>query len=130
MRKFLLIGAVAVVALGALFLASTLTGSDGVAHGNGAIVVTDHGCVFFDGDGGLVQAEKTHLVVTPSNHGTRVIKCSAKGVANSTGKAVHYDADNNPFGPGVVTCGNSLNWWETVSASGNATLTCLFPQGS
>jgi hypothetical protein len=127
MQKFLLIGAVAVVGLGALLLAATLTGSDSVAQANnGAVVINDQGCALLDGDGNSISTSESHAVITNSKNGNTLLKCSVKGVANSTGKAVHFDFDNTG-----ITCatnsGSTENWHETVSASGNATLTCRIP---
>jgi len=131
MHRLLFVPIVAILALGALFLATTLTGSDGVAQadGNGAVVIDDVSCLLFDGDGGTAPGT-AHAVTTPSKNGNVVVKCSAKGVDNSTGKAVQYDTDDNPWGAGTACTWmgpSTLDWKETVSASGNATLTCLFP---
>ena len=67
-----------------------------------------------------------------SNHGgVEISKYSASGVFNDTGKAVHWDF-TNAFGGGVAYCQSSItgalttDWSETLSASGNATLTCKF----
>ncbi len=128
MRKFLLIGAVAAVALGALFLATTLTSSDGIAEadGNGAVVINDAGCRIPDGTGTSVDADSYHEVITQSQNGNTVLKCSVKGVANPTGQAVRFDFDSTGS-PCTTNAGLTENWHSIVSASGNATLTCVFP---
>jgi hypothetical protein len=85
----------------------------------GAVVINDFGCGMMDGDGNFVYTEASHAVITPSNNTT--LKCSVTGVANSTGKAVNYKD---------FLCGTPLGLTtdshETVSASGNATLTCRY----
>ncbi len=92
-------------------------------------------CGFFDGDGGLVLTTNTQIVDAVNANGNGHLRCQAKGLANSQGRAVKYDTDNNPFFPGLL-CGIVLpvtgptltaNWNETVSASGNATLQCHTP---
>ena len=83
--------------------------------GDGAVVINDFGCGLLDGNGGFVFTDISHAVVTPSGNGG--LTCRAQ-VANSTGKAVIYSdlACANFTG---ITTGH-----ETVSASGQATLTC------
>jgi hypothetical protein len=80
----------------------------------------------FDGNGGGVAATSDHQVVTNNANGNLILKCSVKGVANDTGKAAHFD-----FASTGILCGTLLgateNWNETVSNSGNATLTCRLP---
>ena len=79
-----------------------------------------------DGNGGFVFASSDHQVVTNNTRGNLTLKCSVKGVANDTGKAAHFD-----FASTGIPCSTSLgateNWQETVSNSGNATLTCHLP---
>ncbi|HEX6322256.1 MAG TPA: hypothetical protein VFZ36_00915 [Vicinamibacterales bacterium] len=91
------------------------------AKTQGAVVIDSIGCSLFDGDGAIVGADSGRAVVTPSGNGTLV--CKVKGVANSTGSAVHYD-----FASTGIVCGTPAgiteNWHETVSASGNATIVC------
>lgn len=125
MRKAFI--AIVVLALAGFTVAS---GSGSVAKAsNGAVVINDQGCVFFDGDGGFVTTDTDHSVIINNGHG--LFTCKASGVANSTGKAANYDANNNPLGF-LVHCGQNLtgqltaDWNETVSASGEATLRCHF----
>jgi len=81
-----------------------------------AIVINDFGCGLMDGDGNFAFADASHAVVTSSGNST--LKCSAT-VANSQGKAVNY----NDFLCGTPL-GLTTDSHETVSASGQATLTC------
>jgi hypothetical protein len=83
---------------------------------DGAIVINDFGCGLIDGDGNFAFTDISHAVVTPSGNGG--LTCRAQ-VPNSTGKAVIYN--NIPCG---TPAGFTTNGRETVSASGQATLTC------
>jgi hypothetical protein len=112
-----------------LFVALTLGGfallgaSEAQAQ---AIVINDQGCGLLDGDGNFVFASSDHTVITNSANGNCHLKCSVKGVGNSTGKAAHFDNASTGL-PCGTACGLTNNWRETVSASGNATLTCHVP---
>ena len=99
----------------------------GVASANsGALVIDGFGCRLLDGNGHIIYASSSHAVITKSANGNRVLKCSVKGVANSTGKAAHFDRESTGYwcnAMGVIT----TNWRNNVSKSGNSTLTCLVP---
>ncbi len=87
----------------------------------GAVHIDDLGCLVFDGDGNLAFTPEGRAVITSNNvH----VKCQIKGLPNSTGKAQKFNFDNTGF-----TCIGEPEptWHETVSASGNATLTCNVP---
>ncbi len=99
------------------------------------VIRFDGGCALIDGDGAIVSSPG-FAVLTKSTPEVWFGQCRAKGLDNSTGKAVHYDAYNNPVtaitgtpvpcafddGTGIRI---SFDWHETVSAAGNATFTCL-----
>jgi len=93
---------------------------------NAAFIDKNTGCGLFDGDGNLAVTNDARNVITSSDKATH--QCKIVGVPNSTGKAVHYDSDNNPFGPGlecfIAGAGFTTDFREVVSASGVATLTC------
>ncbi len=96
----------------------------GAEASRGAVVINDFGCIILDGDGNLTWTSKGHTVITDSENGNRVLKCSRKGLDNSTGKAAHFDMGNTGYlcnAYGVIT----TNWRNKVSKSGNSTLTCL-----
>jgi len=86
---------------------------------NSATITKDFGCGLMDGDGGFTFSDASHSVITSS--GNNIVKCSAT-VVNSQGKAVNY----NDFLCGTFL-GLTTNSHETVSASGQATLTCKVP---
>jgi hypothetical protein len=98
-----------------------------------AVIIRNSGCVLFNGDGDLVFADRDISISTQSTRQSTTLICKAKNLANSTGRAVRYDSERNPFGPGTA-CGIlrpdgfvvTTAWSETVSASGNATIRCHF----
>ena len=121
MRRLLVVAAFLGLAAGSLALLR------GTAHAQ-AVVISDQGCGLFDGDGNIVLASSDHSVITPSGNGNCNLKCSVKGVANSSGRAVNLDSTIVPISCGIPGCAPTANWHETISASGNATLTCLVPE--
>jgi hypothetical protein len=95
------------------------------ADNNAAVHIGPNGCGLLDGNGGIALVTGTQVI---TNGGQNIEKCSGS-VPNDTGKAVNYDTNNNPISVGLL-CGTSsgltADWHETVSASGNATLTCHY----
>lgn len=119
MRKFI---AVALLVLATIVGGTALvTSAAGADPGGGAVVINDQGCGLLDGNGGFAVADSDHAVVTPSGNG--VLKCKADVTPPSSGQATHFD-----FGSTGLLCGTPAgvtdDWKETVSASGEATLTC------
>ena len=93
-----------------------------------ATVGMDQGCTLLDGDGNLVAADTDHSVVTNNGKGTGKLTCHAEGVANSAGKAVHWDFDSTGLVCGTPS-GPTENWKATISqnedgTTGDAVLTC------
>jgi hypothetical protein len=117
MTKKTLIGGLLAVAFALLLFAPM------VARADPAVVIKDFICVLIDGDGDFVIGTGTISVTTSSGVSNYV--CKASGVANDTGSAVKWNFDDTG-----LLCGTELgatdDWSETVSASGNATLTCKF----
>src|SRR5688572_11376504 len=94
-----------------------------LAMANGAVHISDFGCGMLNGQGGSVYTTDSRVTVTPPNAGVTILKCSARDVANTTGRAVHWNHDNT----GLVCntqMGTTTDWMETVSANGAAVLTC------
>ena len=112
--------AAALVAVTALFGFGTST-----AYGSGpAVVINDFGCYLLDGDDQMAWTSSSHAVITISENRNRVLKCSAKGLDNSTGKASHFNLKNTGYlcnAYGAITA----DWRNVVSKRGNSTLTCL-----
>src|SRR4051812_9888371 len=98
-----------------LFVSLALISWKSKAVPDGAIVINDFGCGMIDGDGNFAFSDNSHAVVTSSGNG--MLRCQAT-VPNSTGKAVVY----KDFLCG--TFAGLADGRETVSASGQATLTC------
>ena len=86
-----------------------------------ALVIRDSGCGMLNGDGVVVFTPSTHAVITSSGQGK--LTCRAKGLANSTGRAVVFTFSDIPLLCGTVS-DVTIKWTNVVSASGNGTLTC------
>jgi len=122
---------VKLIALASLVAAAAVVvavgGGVAKADNNAAVHIDASGCALFDGNGGLVFSTNAGEVITSG--GQDLEKCRVTGVPNDSGKAVNYDTNNNPIFVGLecgTVSGGTTNWHETVSASGNATLTCHF----
>ena len=123
-NRTIVLGATILFAAMLAISAFTGFGTANADSSQGALVINDFGCVLLDGDGNMVWASDSHAVITHSENGNRVLKCSVKGVDNSTGKAAHFDIENTGYvcnAYGVIT----REWRNMVSKKGNATLTCL-----
>jgi hypothetical protein len=117
------------VALASLVAAVTVViaagGGVAKADNNAAVHIDYTSCSLFDGNGAGASVDQGSAVIT--HGGQNITKCSGS-VPNDSGQAQNYDENNNPAGPGTL-CGTQSgfsDWHETVSASGNATLTCHF----
>jgi hypothetical protein len=90
---------------------------------NAAVVIKNGTCTLFDGTGALVAGQRFHAVV---NRSRTKATCRAKGLANPTDEAMRFNFANTG-----VSCqtpsGLTTRWRETLSASGNARITCHFP---
>jgi hypothetical protein len=108
----------------ALTLALALLPGASIAKSpNAAVVIKSGACTLFDGTGALVAGQRFHAVV---NHSRTKATCRAKGLANPTGKAVRFNFANTGV-PCQTPSGLTTRWRETVSASGNARITCHYP---
>ncbi|MFW6161989.1 MAG: hypothetical protein ACODAJ_04420 [Planctomycetota bacterium] len=116
---------VAVVAVTSCLIVSPA----GAGSDRSAIVVGKGGAALLDGNGDIAYATDFHKVITRSRNGNAILKLRAKDVPNDTGKAVHWSYANTRMTCGVYVTGRGVvaasNWRETVSADGNAVLTCL-----
>jgi hypothetical protein len=123
-RKLGAASALAVLAAVVVFLVAPATGS--ATPGNGAFQISDVGCNVMDGNGVLYPVfTPTRTVYAPD--GSWNLTCRTKGAANPTGSAVTWTFANTgipcfSLGLGLIT----LDYSETVSASGNISLTCHF----
>ena len=82
----------------------------------GATVINDQFCLLYNSDQVLVAGETSHAVITPS--GNTTFRCQAT-VSNDQGKAVRFDDFLCSTNLGFTTDSH-----ETISANGQATLTC------
>ena len=95
-----------------------------------AMVISDVGaCGLLDGNGRPAVADSSHAVITPS--GNESMTCQATVTPPAGGSAVQWDSTNPGSSDGMcgMPDGNggtvpTSNWQETVSADGQATLTC------
>jgi hypothetical protein len=91
------------------------------AHADPAVRIDSAGCVFLDGNGSLVFFEADRTVITSAGNINTVCKGTVAPAAG--GGAVTYDLEST--GLVCVTFGCvTEKWHETVSANGNATVTC------
>jgi hypothetical protein len=92
------------------------------ASPSAAVMAKNSTCVVLDAEGGLAWGDDSLVLMNAG--GKAMVKCSVKGVANSQGKAVRLDYEST--GMLCFTAGGPTeDWHETISASGNATLTCM-----
>lgn len=100
-----------------------------VANAAPAVVINPAGgCGLFDGNGNFAFTNDTKLTATQSNNNNSKFTCKATVTPSSAGNAARFDSGStggtlcaipNPFGFQFTD-----QWHETVSASGEATLTC------
>ena len=120
MRRFALLAMLAVAALSVWIALGVVS----VANANNAaIVIYDNPsfCGFTDGAGNEAVAATDRAVIT--SNGAQVLICKATGIPNPTGAAVHWNYANTGVLCGMEV-GQTAKWNETVSASGQVTLTC------
>lgn len=86
-----------------------------------AVVVKGQTCGLLDGDGGFVIGGDS--ITVTNNGGVASVVCKAKKVPNSSGQSVEWNFHNTGFWCETAN-GETRDWKEHVSASGNATLTC------
>ena len=112
------IGLFAFPVLAAIMIGSAIMPA--FAENNAATVIKDVGCFLAEADGG--PAVTTESLVVSNNGGVTVLKCWFDDVPNDTGKAKNFSGFlcGTPFG--ITTDTKS-----TVSASGQAVLTCKIP---
>ena len=92
------------------------------AANNPAVVIRGQACAMLDGDGGLAAGDS--ITVTTSS-GVTTIMCKAKKVPNDQQQSLYFGYENTGYTCGTVL-GETSDWKEHISASGNATLACHF----
>jgi len=105
--------------LGGLGLAAAMPGAALAAP---AVHIDVSACGVLDGNGAGAVLTDDRALITSSGNG--MLKCQGDVTPSSTGHAVNYDFANTGASCGTPD-GSTTDWHETVSASGNATLTCL-----
>jgi hypothetical protein len=119
-----LVGVLAAIVAAAVLLIAPATG--GASGGNGAVQLNGFDCGMVTGNGDFFTVDApTKTVYTQKGSWNET--CKATGVANDTGKAVLWYYNNTGL-PCVDATNNlyTLDWQETVSSNGIATLSCHF----
>ncbi|EXK43424.1 hypothetical protein FOMG_02382 [Fusarium oxysporum f. sp. melonis 26406] len=105
----------------ATVIATVIALFNNLASADPAIRITGLGCGLYDGNGNSVFTLKSRTVITHSENGNVV--CQATVTPSTAGKARTFNFKNtNVFCCTLAGC--TPNWQETISASGQATLTC------
>lgn len=99
-----------------------------IAANNAALVIhsTDGSCGMLDGNGNVYTTTLSMVVITYSENENVSYRCEAKGLPNDSGIAVQFDYENSQRNCILEGVGSTQNWTNTVSASGNGTLSCHF----
>ncbi len=132
-RKLVLVGSFFV----ALILLTFMVGPAMAANGP-AIVVLNATCGMLDQYGKpTIDADQAQIVVSYNNdelnNSNVTLKCKVSNISNDSGNAIHWNINNtvpefkceafvNQNPAGWVT----EDWSQTISASGESTLTCKF----
>ena len=100
-----------------------------VANAAPALVINPAGsCTLVDGNGAFTFTNDTKITATQSNNNNSKFTCKATVTPSSAGNAARFDSGStggllcaipSPFGFQTTN-----QWHQTVSASGEATLTC------
>ncbi len=110
-------------------IAAAALAASPMAFAERAVHIADFGCGVIDGDGNGFVTNDTKSTTTNARNGVVIMKCQARGVPNGTGTAVNYDYASTGLLCSVLSSNGAFvtqDWHETVSASGNATLTCRY----
>ena len=126
MERKLGISALAALAVVAVLLVVPATGSASSGNGKGALQISGSTCNLLDGNGAPFQVTSpTKNVYAPD--GSWNLTCKAKGAPNGTGASVTWTFANTGLLCFDLTGQMSTTVYsETVSASGNVSLTCHF----
>ena len=91
------------------------------------------GCGLFDGNMNVVAPLNAKIAATQSANGNAMLQCKADNVPLGTSGATRWDYSNTGVACGVLAQVNgqlqmqlTQDWEETISASGNATMTCHY----
>ncbi len=111
-------------------LAALIAGGISVAQA-AAVLTRPDDCGLLDGNGGVVFPVDAKVTATPSPNDNAMVQCRADVTPADSGRAVQFDFNSTGFLCGVPDSKGAVQmtqrWEETVSASGNATITCHYP---
>ena len=118
----------------AVGLAALTAGAIPVAQAAAVVTRSVDGCGLLDGNGAGLPATDPKITYTQNSHGNATFQCKADVTPAASGGAVQFNYDSTGFYCGVPDPADptkppqmTQHWEETVSASGNATLTCHLP---
>ncbi len=111
-------------------LAALMVGGISVAQAAATVARLD-GCGLFDGNQNVVFPADAKITATQSPNDNAMIQCTADVTPADSGRAVQFDFDSTSAYCGVLDSKGAVqmtqHWEETVSASGNAKMTCHYP---
>lgn len=112
-------------------LAALIAGGISVAQAAPATATRLDGCGLFDGNQSVVWPAEAKITATQSPNDNAMVQCSADVTPANSGRAVQFDYNSTGASCGVLDSKGAVqmtqHWEETVSASGNATMTCHYP---
>ncbi len=108
--------------------AALMAGGIPVAQAAPAVLSRPDNCGLLDGNGGVVWPVDAKVTATQSPNDNATVQCRADVTPAKSGDAVQFDFNSTGFLCGVPDSIGAVqmtqHWEETVSASGNATITC------
>jgi len=84
------------------------------------VIVNDQGCLVHDGNGGVVFREVSDAVVTRDTADPCTVACKT----SVEGAAGEFDGSGDGGVCGVVGCGFTSEWSQSIASDGSATLRC------
>ncbi len=114
--------------------AALIAGAISVAQAGPAAVSRAEGCGLLDGNGVGQLGTNSKITFTQNPNGNATFQCRADVTPATSGGAAHFDLDSTGYECAVPDPLDAAkedqmtkHWEETVSASGEATLTCHLP---
>lgn len=115
-------------------VAMLIAGGISLAHAAAMHNVPDPACGLLDGNGNVALTSNDKITFTGNANGNATFQCKADVTPADSGGAVKFDFESTGFSCGVPNPADpsqpsrmTQHWEETVSASGNATITCHVP---
>ena len=112
-----------------LAMVAAFAGNASANETQSAVVIKEGLCGLYDGNGGFAITNDVQTTATQSPNGNAMLRCIAQVEPPLDGKAVVYNGNKDGLG---CVIGTPSGWFytqqmhETVSASGQAVLTCHY----